>query len=341
MGKIALDEKDYKAAFHSFQQCLAIRNRIIINEHDTDIVKVKLLIKDIIQVVDSTINEKVAPQRKEIMSSLLKEIESQNFRQIVKDATLSPITREAPHKASSATKSFYDDNALTPHKQEPTEKPTRSAIHRAVTANEENFNPPIPRLDEESEVRSDTRRMSLHRQTTRRDSKKVGDASPENPSKFAAAVAAAAVTGSPKKGSPDTKSPGDDQRQNVIRPRAIMIPKINIQQPSSEVTPTKATAKEIVMERPPPARLMRAESKQLDGSPTKENKEKERRLNITEDFMDILGPDQVLLLSELKMLVLGKGKEDFKSLVLQSEFLKSLAPSTKNFFISLNPALQG
>ena len=359
MGKLALDEQDYKTALHSFIQCLMIRNKIICNDNDPDVIKAKLLIKDLVQVIDNKVqNERLSPQKREILYLLLREIDSQNLRQMLNN--LNPTLNDP----SVFSKPFVNirptnDESITRTPNSRQEESSSSPQNKILLGVVPNSHPgllgakliisdktsilPTPRPESQTDMKSETKRLSLHKinSTARRDSKRlVKDASPENSAdsnKFGQGVLSIDLT---KKSNFDTATPRGNIRQAVIRPQAVTVPKINITVPSNLGTPSIGGGKTIqeftVGDQNEEIKSIRTDSRRTEASPTRQRGPK---LNLSDDFLDRLSQDQMMLLSELNLCIREKGRDGFEELVIQSDFFQSLAFLSKNAFLSLNPNL--
>ena len=311
-----------------------IRTRILHDQSNEDLTRVKLLLQDLIRsVAEKLSNDKTSFVKKENLRQIMAEIQSKNLQDELRIPSLN-LQRDRNSSASAK---------------------------------------PSIRLDTKSEE-EDIRipKIRINTSSIRQDSKEYASAYPSKSeiSESRPVIRSPTITFSPPK--VVISSPNNISRlnlQNELRP--TMTPKndpspmtlAQIDQPKSPQLKTQGSFQENKNILKPPEEEFVDRSKRFtfgkgddietvnayakarrslgqSAKPTTPtSKPKIKRLNLPEDFLDSLTGGQLELLNELNLAIRGKGGEKMDSLVAQSDFYRSLLTPQKTEFIKLNPDL--
>ena len=338
-----------------------IRTKILNDEVHQDINRVRLLIKDLLEVVEAKLqNEKIAPKKKEILLQVKKDIEERSLHLIPKIPT---PPQPSPLKEPSSPL-----------------KPVFIRLETNADEGEHNFN--TQRFGGSPVIKRDRHSTEMMKSTEDEGTKLRADMSPDHKSSRALKVSSNPVilnflkkravnkdslpespylhstdgnlsirTGLEK----DKAGPAATRRIDLMNRNEDVI----LEQPRKFTTlpkqhtlaSTNLTSSPEKNELPNPDDVVKQAEKVLEKMMPKGNskwrkafntvakKREIKSLNISEGFLETIDKKQILLLNKLNIVLIENPEDKLEELVVQSEFFESLTPAKKDILAKSNPTL--
>lgn len=347
VGKIITIQEDYRTAWAKFQECLAIRRRVLNDDTHPDVQRIKSLIQDLLQTINAKIHDdSITYGKREALFQLQKELEGKKtgpdyriaFTEASRIKDPAYISKISFHAESNG---LDEDDNRSPSKKANSRihEPEFETVQKSDTALERswsktsgqhlkslNFN----RVQSNTRIEQDTE-VYEHPDKyfdVANSIKTINERSPAESNKRA-------TLGIPTEGELLTHQ---FLRPDIFRLQSspIVTPKNVSPSAKKSVGGRKPTKSVTTMDRGFRASFLdNGVRRSSDNTTEKKNK----KLNLPEKFVDELTNGQILLLSQLNSIIKENQNEKLDVLTKQSDFLKSLTNDQRDEFMALNADL--